>query len=76
MRTSPLSLLFSGVAALILGTLFKLRALPFLRGASIESGSKQVSTAEFASFGSLVFFGFGVLCLIGALIWFVKRKKT
>ena len=76
MRSSPFSLLLAGVAALVLGTLFKLRALPFLREATIERGGKQVSTAEFASFGSLMFFGFGALCLIGALIWFVRRRKA
>ena len=75
MRTSPFSLLFGGVGALVIGTLFKLRALPFLRGVTIESGGKQVSTADFASFGSVLFFAFGAFCLIGAMILFIRRRQ-
>ena len=76
MRTSPFSLLFAAVAAFVLGTLFKWRVLPFLKGSTIESGGKQMSTAEFASFGALIFYGFGAVCLIGAIIWMLRRKKT
>jgi hypothetical protein len=44
-----LPLLLAAIAAAALGTVFKLRLLPFLQGDFIESGGKQVSAANFAA---------------------------
>jgi len=78
MRTSPLSLLIGGFGGVLMGTLFKYRALPFLKDDTILTGGKQMSTAEFAAFGARWFCVFGVACVIGSLIWFAvrARKKT
>ena len=74
-RTSPFSMLFGGVCALVLGTLFRYRALPFLKDDTILSGGKLTPTAEFAAFGARWFYVFGVACLIGSLIWFAVRAR-
>ena len=75
MRTSPLSLVLGGVCAVVLGTLFKYRALLFLKDDTILSGGKQMPTAEFAAFGARWFYIFGGACLIGSLVWFVVRAR-
>ena len=61
-----------------MGTLFKYRALPFLKDDTMLSGGKQVPTADFAAFGARWFYVFGVACVIGSLVWFAvrARKKT
>jgi hypothetical protein len=75
MRTSPFSMLFGGVCALVLGTLFRYRALPFLKDDTILSGGKRMATADFAAFMARGFFIFGAVCVIGSLIWFAVRAK-
>jgi len=79
MGTSPLSILFGGACALVLGTLFKFRTLPFLKGDTILSGGRQMPTAEFAAFGARWFYIFGTTCILGSLIWLAvraRKKKT
>jgi hypothetical protein len=76
-NTSPLSMLIGGMGALVMGTLFKFRALPFLKADTILSGGKQMPTSEFAAFGARWFYIFGVACLVGSLFWFtVRASKT
>jgi hypothetical protein len=76
--TSPLTMLIGGAGALVMGTLFKYRVLPFLKHDTILSGGRQVPTAEFAAFGARWFCIFGIACVIGSLIWVAirARKKT
>ena len=71
-------MLIGGTGALVMGTLFKYRALPFLKDDTMLSGGKQVPTADFAAFGARWFYVFGVACVIGSLVWFAvrARKKT
>jgi hypothetical protein len=79
MGTSPLSLLLGGACALVLGTLFKFRILPFLKGDTILSGGRQMPTAEFAAFGARWFCFLGTACILGSLVWWAVRaakKKT
>ena len=73
--TSPLSMLLGGIGAFFLGTLFKLRLLPFLKADTIMSGGKEMPTAEFAAFGARWFFIFGSVCVTGALLWLVVRLR-
>jgi len=75
MGTSPLSLLLGGIGGFVMGTLFKYRVFPFLKGDTILSGGKQMPTAEFAAIGARWFYGFGVVCVIGAVIWFALRAR-
>ena len=58
-----------------MGTLFKFRALPFLKDETILSHGKQVSTSEFAAFGARWFYIFGAACVVGSLIWFTVRAN-
>jgi hypothetical protein len=74
-RTSPFSMLIGGAAGVVMGTLFKYRALPFLKGNTIISGGKQMPTAEFAAFGARWFYVFGAACVIGSLIWLAVRAR-
>lgn len=78
MKTSPISMLLGGFGGLVMGTLCKYRALPFLKEDTMLRGGKQVSTAEFATLGARWFYIFAGVCLVGALIWFIvrARKKT
>jgi hypothetical protein len=72
-------MLTGGVGALVMGTLFKYRVLPFLKDDTILSGGKQMPTADFAAFMARGFYIFGAACVIGSLIWFAVRatkKKT
>ncbi|PYJ84518.1 MAG: hypothetical protein DME22_12435 [Verrucomicrobia bacterium] len=72
-------MLLGGGCALVLGTLFKFRILPFLKGDTILSGGRQMPTAEFAAFGARWFYIFGTACILGSLIWWAVRatkKKT
>ena len=78
-KTSPLSMLMGGVCALVTGTLFKFRALPFLKDDTILSGGKQVPTSEFAASAARGFYVFGAACVVGSLIWLTVRamkKRT
>ncbi len=68
-------MLIGGVGALVMGTLFKFRALPFLRDDTILIGAKQMPTSEFATFGARWFYIFGAACVIGWLIWFTIRAS-
>ena len=79
MGTSRLSLLLGGACALVLGTLFKFRILPFLKGDTILSGGRPMPTEEFAEFGARWFYIFGIACILCSLIWWAVRatkKKT
>ena len=66
-------MLIGGVGGFVMGTLFKYRALPFLKDETMLRGGKQMPTAEFADFCARWFYVFGVACVIGSLIWFVLR---
>jgi hypothetical protein len=68
---SPIGCFLGSLAALILATLIRHRALPFLRDDTILSGGKQVLTAEWVAFasklfyiGSVVSFVIGVIALV------------
>jgi len=73
MGTARLSLLLGGACALVLGTLFKFRILPFLKGDMILSGGRPLSTEEFAEFGARWFYIFGIACILCSLIWWAVR---
>lgn len=75
MRTSPHTALGGGVAAMVLGILFQFRLLPFLEADTILSGGKQVPTAEFASHLAGIFFLFGTLAILFAVIWLVRKSR-
>ncbi len=68
-------MLIGGTGALVMGTLFKYRALPFLKDDTILSGGKQVPTADFAAFGARWFYIFGAACVIGSRVWFTVRAR-
>lgn len=73
--THPFSLLIGGAGAFLLGTLFRYRALPFLKEDMILSGGKQMPTAEFAAFGARWFYIFGAACIVGSLLWYAVRAR-
>jgi hypothetical protein len=73
--TTPFSMLIAGAGALILGTLFKCRVLPFLKDDTILSGGKQMPTADFAAHMARGFYIFGAACVTGSLIWLAVRTK-
>ena len=68
-------MLIAGIGGTVMGTLFKLRALPFLKDDTILSGGKQIPTADFAASVARMFYTFGAVCLIGSVIWFVVRAR-
>jgi hypothetical protein len=70
-------MLLGGASAFVLGTLFKFRILPFLKGDTILSGGRPIPTEEFAEFGARWFYVFGSTCILGSLIWWAigARKK-
>ena len=74
-KTSALSMLVGGICAFVLGALFRLRLLPFLKDDTILSGGNQVPTAKFAAFGAWCFYIFGSACVVGSLIWFAIRSR-
>ena len=77
MGTSRLSLLIGGTGALVMGTLLKFRALPFLKNDTILSGGNPVPTEEFAGELAILFYVFSGFCLISSLIWWAVRiRKT
>lgn len=65
--------------AIILGTLFRFRVLPFLHADTILSGGKQVPTKQFAHFGSNFFYCgavvFFVFSLVGVLTLNEARRR-
>ena len=66
-------MLIGGVCAFVLGTPFKFRVLPFLKGDTIVSGGREMPTQEFAAFGARWFYIFGAACILGSLIWWTVR---
>ncbi len=60
-----------------MGTLFRLRLLPFLRPDAILSGGKQVSTEQFAHLISNLFYvaAAATLALAGATLISLLRAK-
>jgi len=62
-------MLLGGACALVLGTLFKFRILPFLKGDTILSGGRPMPTEEVAEFGARWFCIFGSASILSALIW-------
>jgi uncharacterized oligopeptide transporter (OPT) family protein len=65
---SPIGCFLGALAGVVLGTLVRHRALPFLRGDTILSGGKLVSTAEWTAFMSKFFYiGSAVMVLIGII---------
>jgi hypothetical protein len=73
---SPWPLFFAALLAFILGTLVRLRILPFLHNETILSPGKQVSTAEWAASASKYFYvGGGFAIVIGVVALFLTRRK-
>ena len=68
-------MLIGGTGALIMGTLFRYRALPFLKDDTMLNGGKQVRTADLAAFGARWFYVFGVACVVGSLVWLIVRAR-
>ena len=65
---SPIGCFLGSLAALILGTLVRHRALPFLRDDTILSGGKLVPTTEWVAFASNLFYiGSAVALVIGII---------
>lgn len=75
----PWGMLGGGVWGVLLGFMFKLRLLPFLRDDTILSGGKRVPTAQFAAFGAQWFFvaggAFLVISLLRIAAGALKRRK-
>jgi hypothetical protein len=78
MTTTPKSMLLGSIGAIVLGMLFKFRALPFLKAETILSGGKQVPTADFASFmaNGFFIFGFGTFVVAIAYLAFQKKRRN
>jgi len=73
--TSSFRSLIGGLCALVIGTLFKFRALWFLKADTIVSGGKEMPTAEFAAYGARIFFVVGILFVAGALVGIVRSRR-
>jgi hypothetical protein len=65
---SPIGCFLGSLAGLILGTLVRRRALPFLRDETILSGGKLIPTTEWVEFASNFFYiGSAVTLIIGII---------
>jgi hypothetical protein len=76
----PVFLCIAAILAFAMGTLFRLRLLPFLRPNTILSGGKQVPTEQFTDLMSKGFYIAGATTLVLALAAAVsllrsRRKK-
>ena len=68
--------MFSGpLAGVVLGVLFRLRLMPFLRADTIRSGGKEVPTVDFANMMSRIFFIFAIAGLALAIVYLIVERK-
>jgi len=58
---------FGPLAGVVLGVLFRLRLMPFLRADTIRSGGKEVPTVDFANMMSRIFSFLPSLALLSQL---------
>ena len=69
---SPMMCFVAALAGIVLGTLVRFRALPFLRGETILSGGRLVPTEQWAAFMSRFFyFGSAVMIAVGLIALFM-----
>jgi hypothetical protein len=66
-------MLLGGFCGFILGSIFKFRALPFLKEETILSGGRAVPTADFAASLARWFYIFGLACVVGSVLWLIVR---
>jgi hypothetical protein len=73
---SPMGCFLGSLAALILGTLVRHRALPSLRDETILSGGKLVLTTEWVAFASKLFYIGSVVSLVIGIITLVSLSDA
>jgi hypothetical protein len=74
--TKPLIIaLGSLVGGLVLGLLFKLRLLPFLKSDTVLSGGKRLATAGFANAISTMFFFAAAACFVASVALLVIELR-
>jgi hypothetical protein len=73
---SPIGCFLGSLAALILGTLVRQRALSFLRDETILSGGKLVLTTEWVAFASKLFYIGSVVSLVIGIIALVSLSDA
>ena len=73
----PMSCFLGACAGIVLGTLVRFRALPFLREETILSGGKLVPTAQWAAFISkLFYFGAAAMIAVGLVALFTLSEAN
>ena len=73
---SPMGCFLGSLAALVMATLIRHRALPFLRDDIIRSGGNLIPTAEWVAFGSELFYIGCVVSLIVGIIALVSLSDA
>ena len=73
---SPIGCFLASLAALILGTLVRNRALPFLHDETILSGGKLIPTTEWVEFASNFFYIGSAVALIFGIIALVSLSDA
>ena len=83
LMSGPIRWILGGVSGLVLATIVRYRALPFLQHDTILSGGKLYPTAQWASamakflyIGSAVFLLIGMLSLFIGLVWTGRFAKA
>jgi hypothetical protein len=74
----PAFLGFCAILAVVMGTLFRLRLLPFLRPDTILSGGKHASTEQFAHLISDLFYVAGAATIalaVATLISLLRARR-
>ena len=74
---SPMMCFVAGLAGVVLGTLMRFRALPFLRGETILSAGRLVPTQQWATFISRFFyFGSAAMVAVGLIALFMLSEAN
>jgi hypothetical protein len=71
----PYLLAVTGLWGIAMGLLTKWRLLPFLRGDTILSGGKMVSTGDFANSIAPLFFIIGAITIVFALTCLIRERR-
>jgi|RhiMetdeSRZDD1v2_1073273.scaffolds.fasta_scaffold1832527_2 hypothetical protein len=74
-RFSPIHILLAGLGGLVMGTLYKYRALPWLKDEMTFDHGHWKRTADMAADNARLFYVGGVVCVIASLIWFAVRSR-
>jgi hypothetical protein len=74
---SPMVCFVAGLARVVLGTLIRFRALPFLHSETILSAGRLVPTQQWAAFMSRFFyFGSAVMVAVGLITLFMLSEAN